>query len=329
MLEKTSMEGKNVRLFAYGALGLVGVILVILLFTGVYRVYAKAATDPFTLGIAKVLRLPAMKVSGTPVLYNDYASDIKAILTLREFDKKNKGQTANLTDTELSDQVLWRLANNILIDNAAVAYGVKVEKSDIDALKTQLLQQFPDTATLEAALQDRYGWNMDDYERKVMNGYVIQQKLNEKITADQKLIDEKHALAQLVLDKIKSGANFEEMAKQYGEDGTAQNGGDLDYFKKGDMVPEFENAAFTLATGTVSSELVQTQFGYHIIKSIDKKTEEVVNPDTKKKEKVESLHASHILFRFPSVDTFLEAAAKKANINLYLRINNPFTALKK
>lgn len=122
------MEGKNLRLFAYGALGLAGAVLFIAVLTGSYRVYAKAATDPFTFNVAKVLRLPAGKVNGTPMLYSDYAEDMKAIITLREFDKKNNGQTAALTDTELSDQVLWRMVNNILLNDAAKSYGVKWKK---------------------------------------------------------------------------------------------------------------------------------------------------------------------------------------------------------
>lgn len=324
-----STEGKNLRLFIYGALGLVGAVAAVALLTGIYRVYAKAALDPFTITVAKVLRLPAAKVNGTPILYSDYADDMGAILTLREFDKKNKGQTAELTDENLSDQVLWRIANNILVDSAAKTYGVAVEKSDIDDLKTQLLQQFPDTAELEKALKERYGWNMADYEKKVMDSYVKQKKLAEKIQVDQKLKDETRALAQKVLDEIKGGADFAKMAKTYGQDGTKDNGGDLDFFKKGEMVPEFEIVAFALATGTVSQELVETQFGYHIIKSEEKKSETVVNTETKKKETVESVHARHILFRYPSLETYLENTSKRASINFYLRIHSPFADLKK
>ncbi|OGH88429.1 MAG: hypothetical protein A3J93_04160 [Candidatus Magasanikbacteria bacterium RIFOXYC2_FULL_42_28] len=325
----TSLEGKNLRLFGYGALTLVGVVLLVVVFTAVFRVYAKAATDPFTVGVAKILRLPAGKVNGTPILYADYADDMKAIQTLREFDKTNNGPTASLTEENLSDQVLWRAVNNILIDDAAKAYGVKVEATDVDALKTELLQQFANTAELDKALLERYGWTLADYEKKVINGYVLQQKLTDKIGTDQKLLTDTRALAEKVLGEIKAGADFAEMAKQYGQDGTAATGGDLGFFKAGEMVPEFEIAAFATATGTVVDSLVETQFGYHVIKVIDKKTEEVVNPDTKKKEKVESVQASHILFRLPSIDTYLNDASKQANINLYLRIHDPFADLKK
>src|SRR5580704_15784144 len=79
------------------------------------------------------------------------------------------------------------------------------------------------------------------------------------------------AKAEEVLKQVKSGADFAALAKKYSEDeATAKNGGDLDYFGRGRMVPEFDQVAFALQPGQIS-DLVKTQFGYHIIKMVDKK----------------------------------------------------------
>ncbi len=78
--------------------------------------------------------------------------------------------------------------------------------------------------------------------------------------------------AEAVLQQAKSGADFAELAQKFSEDpGTRDNGGDLDYFGRGRMVPEFETAAFALEPGQVS-DLVRTQYGFHIIRLVDKKT---------------------------------------------------------
>jgi peptidyl-prolyl cis-trans isomerase D len=83
------------------------------------------------------------------------------------------------------------------------------------------------------------------------------------------------AKAEDVLKQAKSGADFAALAKKYSEDeGSAKNGGDLDYFGKGKMVPEFDQAVFTMMPGQMS-DLVKTQFGYHIIKLVDKKAAKV------------------------------------------------------
>lgn len=78
--------------------------------------------------------------------------------------------------------------------------------------------------------------------------------------------------AEDLLAQIKKGANFEELAKQHSEDeASASKGGDLDFFNKGAMVPEFDKVAFELQPGQMTQELVKTNYGYHIIKVTDKR----------------------------------------------------------
>jgi peptidyl-prolyl cis-trans isomerase D len=91
--------------------------------------------------------------------------------------------------------------------------------------------------------------------------------------------------AEKVLKEAKSGADFAGLAKKYSQDeSNAQQGGDLDYFTRGRMVAAFETAAFALAPGEIS-DLVKTEFGYHIIKLTDRKpaiVRQMTDPDVYK-----------------------------------------------
>jgi peptidyl-prolyl cis-trans isomerase D len=79
------------------------------------------------------------------------------------------------------------------------------------------------------------------------------------------------ARAEELLKQARSGADFSELAKKNSEDeASAKNGGDLDYFGRGRMIPEFDQVAFSLQPGQ-TSDVVKTSYGYHIIKLVDKK----------------------------------------------------------
>jgi peptidyl-prolyl cis-trans isomerase D len=87
------------------------------------------------------------------------------------------------------------------------------------------------------------------------------------------------ALAENLLKEARGGADFAQLATKYSEDtGSAPRGGDLDFFRRGQMVPAFEEAAFALEAGGIS-EIVRSDFGFHIIKLTDRRAGETTSLD--------------------------------------------------
>ena len=82
------------------------------------------------------------------------------------------------------------------------------------------------------------------------------------------ILVQKESVAKEVLEKLNKGESFARLAEQYSIDSSRKRGGDLGFFGHGQMVREFEAAAFALEKGKVSG-IVKTQFGYHIIKRLE------------------------------------------------------------
>lgn len=132
-----------------------------------------------------------------------------------------------------------------------------------------LVQRVQASFTLdEAALRQAYEANKAQYEKSNARHILIAFKGSPAAQPGKPELTEEEAKAKAedLRKKIDGGASFEELAKTESDDvGSGANGGSLGEFARGQMVPEFEQAAFTAAIGTVS-EPVRTQFGFHLIR---------------------------------------------------------------
>ena len=100
--------------------------------------------------------------------------------------------------------------------------------------------------------------------------YVADQDSRDEISARHILVAEEQEAIDLI-EKLKGGADFAALAQEFSTGPSGPKGGDLGYFGRGQMVPDFEAAAFALEIGTFSAKPVQTQFGWHVIKLEDKR----------------------------------------------------------
>ncbi len=301
---------KNKKMFFWGIGGALLLVILVAFGVGTYRVYAYGSQDRFSTTVAKILRLPIVRVNGTSVSYSEYVSDMQALKLMIAYDSAKNKQTPTLTNEQISDQVLLRLAGNIVLKDTANKYGVLVEDKDRQDLKTQMLKQFSSESEEQQEISKRYGWDMKTFEEKIMVPYILQNKTSKKLAED-------------VLDQIKKGASFEEMAKKYGEDGTSAQGGDLGWFAKGQIPPEVETVAFSLKKGELSSELVQSEYGYHILKVNEKRVEKIKNAKGKLVP-TEQVKAQHILFLFPGMERYVNEQLEQASVKMFGKVHDPF-----
>ena len=134
------------------------------------------------------------------------------------------------------------------------------------------LNQLRQTAQVsDDELKAQYQRDIQQYQvaNRVHVQHILLMTVGNKTDAE---IEETRQKAEDVLKQAKKGAKFEDLAKKYSEDpGTKDKGGDLGWITQGQTVPEFEKTAFGLDKGKIS-DLVKTQYGFHIIKVLDKET---------------------------------------------------------
>jgi parvulin-like peptidyl-prolyl isomerase len=288
--------------------GVVAGLVLLLVVFGVL-IYKYKSDSKVTYAVAKVVPYPIMKVNSGFIRYNEYLFELGSIKQYYQnqpdsdtkIDFNSADGKAKLK--ELKAQVVDQLKSDEVTKQLIAKNKIKVTTKDVNDQLDQITKSAGGEQKVREVLTKYYGWTYDDLKRKV-KFQLAKQKLQEKITSDSSADAQAKAKAQDVLNKVKGGGDFAELAKENSQDSTAANGGDLGFFAKGQMVKEFEDAAFALQPGQVS-DLVKTQYGYHIIKVIEKKDDQV--------------HAAHILIKTVDFDQYLQDQVEKAKTTLYFK----------
>jgi peptidyl-prolyl cis-trans isomerase C len=202
---------------------------------------------------------------------------IQIQLLLQKATDADKAEGKNKADIQISN-LLDRAGSPEAFDRQLKAVGMTPEE-----LRAKVTQEATATATLtrelgvtvtEAEATAFYGSNSPDFEQPetVHVRHILLLTMDpttrEPLPADQAAAKRKQI--DDILKRVKAGEDFAALATQYSEDpGSKDKGGELPPFSHGEMVPQFEAAAFSMATNTVS-DVVTTDYGYHIIKLLDR-----------------------------------------------------------
>lgn len=190
----------------------------------------------------------------------------------KEFFTKKENKTRLLDD----------MINEAVLTQEAAKAGVSNNnefRNRLEQVRKQLM--------IQLFIQDRIDKKLtvtDDEIKKYYDENKKQFEPTEQVRVRHILVKEEEA-AKKLYQQIKNGDDFIELARKNSIDTqTAVNGGDLGWFGPGQMVPEFEKSAFALQKRDDLSEIVKTQFGYHILKLVDKTTRPEVKLDDAKEQ---------------------------------------------
>lgn len=206
-----------------------------------------------------------------------------------------------ITKEELHEELIQRYGSTVLdemIEDKIIELELKkadvsVSKEEIEAEVEKTIEKLGGEESFNTALQTQ-GLTRKQFEKNVEEALMLEKILEPRIELtddevkeyfeenkqyydEEEQIKARHILvedeetAKEVKQKLEEGADFEELAKEYSTDeGTKEKGGDLGFFKRGKMVEEFEEVAFSMEVNEISDP-VETTYGFHIIQVTDKK----------------------------------------------------------
>jgi len=237
-----------------------------------------ALTCPATAPLPATAQLAA-RVNGVGIAldaYNRQAAQAQAALT-QSGGLDLKTSAGQDTLKSLKQQVLDQMINDVVVSMQADREGIKVTDDDLNVRLAQMIQDAGSVDNLNAYLTKNQ-LSLGDLCSQVRNQLLGEAMLNRVTAAIPTNAEQVHALhilvataqtADAVRQQLVAGKDFATLAKQYSQDEASKaNGGDLGWFPKGVMDPNFETVAFQLKIGEIS-QVVQTQFGFHIIKVLE------------------------------------------------------------
>ena len=218
----------------------------------------------------------------------------------------NKDELYKLLEEQYGQEALDLLISEKVLELELEKQNIVVSEEDVQKESNEIIDQYGGQEEFDAALIS-YGYTLDNFKKDIesnlkmkkllepeititeeeMKAYFDENKetfdVKEQVKASHILVDSEET-AQEVRNKLLAAEDFAEMAKEYSTDtSNSELGGELGFFSRGDMVAEFENAAFALEIGKIS-EPIKTEYGYHIIKVEEKKAAKAATYEESKAE---------------------------------------------
>jgi peptidyl-prolyl cis-trans isomerase C len=288
-------------------------------------------------------------VNGKVITKQDLDEEMKPVLQRMEM-QGTKSDDANIS--EMQKKILENLIDRELLYQECQKKGIKTDDAKVEEQLAGFKSRFADESQFKDALENM-GTTEESIKKQIKEQMSIQELIDNHVGRDIKVseadtkayydnnpqffkqpeqVKASHILIKAEPDaddavkaearkkiediqkKLKQGGNFAALAKELSEGPSGKNGGELGFFRRGQMVKPFEDAAFTVKPGELS-DIVETRFGYHIIK-VEEKKPESITPYADVKERLEQVLKQQKVRE--ELIKYLDSLKKEAKIEIFM-----------
>lgn len=249
------------------------IVLVLVFVTSLIAVYAVSKPNTFVDRLKSIVPYPMAIVSYRGGI--SYRTLSQNMISVRRFyEAQDFGKIGLRVDFSTANgqmrfkvrekEVLNKMIEDEVIKRLAKERGIKVSQAEATQGVSRKLEEYGSSEGVRKDLDRLYGWTLSDFEEKVVMPGLYQEKLQESFAKEVDVASKALEKIQLAQSSLRAGKSFADVAKQYSEGRTAQDGGELGWFVSEDLASELRQSVMLQKVG-VPGDVVESSLGFHIL----------------------------------------------------------------
>jgi len=258
------------------------VLIFILLSTLAIAIYKYNSNSHLVRLAEKIIPFPAVYIRGAGFIsFNEIKNNVSAVKKFYESqDFEQVGMRVDFSTEQgqkrlriKEKEIINKMIENKIIEDLAQKRGVKITDRMVEQQVADSISQFGNREKLVSDLARLYGWTLNDFEQKVVKPELYAKSLAESFASEVDTENQQKKANSLWEKTVKNKKDFAQIARESSEGKSAENGGDLGWSTREQLVEPVAEKSFSMKIGEIS-DVISSPLGFHIIKLEEKKIED-------------------------------------------------------
>lgn len=259
------------------------ILIIIVIFTGAISILAYGTQTEIgkriSVTVSNIIPFPAAIINYTHLVYiKDVEKDLASIERFyKSYNFSDEGLRIDFTTPDgkkrlhiKKREILDKLIEDKIIEVLANKKGIRLSQADVDNVINQTLNEYGTANDIKSDLLNSYGWDMEDFKKFVVMPNAYKAALSSYVSNNELDISIAKTKIEEAQKQLIKGTDFAQVVKEYSVGASKENGGELGWVKKNQLLPELQDILFS-SKNIEKNSILETSIGFHIIEIKDKK----------------------------------------------------------